>query len=43
MIGPDGRDLYVANSASNELVILDPKTGDIRRPITGIFAPQGSG
>jgi YVTN family beta-propeller protein len=43
MIGPDGRDLYVANSASNELVILDPSTGDIRRRITGISDPYQLG
>ncbi len=43
MIGPDGKDLYVANSASNELVILDPATGDIRRRITGISDPYQLG
>ncbi|PWB58121.1 MAG: hypothetical protein C3F16_14305, partial [Betaproteobacteria bacterium] len=33
MATPDGKELIVANAASNDLVFLDPKTGDILRRV----------
>lgn len=44
---PDGQDLLVGDSAGNELFVLDPRTGDVRRriptanPYHLAFSPDG--
>ena len=43
MATPDDKHLIVANAASNELVFLDPLTGDIRRRIDKISDPYQIG
>jgi DNA-binding beta-propeller fold protein YncE len=43
MTTPDGRELIVANAASNDLVFLDPVTGAIRRRIPNISDPYQLG
>ncbi len=43
MATPDDQFLIVANAASNDLVFLDPKTGEIKRRIDGISDPYQIG
>ncbi len=50
MATPDGKSLIVANSVSNDLMFLDPKTGEVKRRVHDIpdpyqigYSPDGSG
>jgi len=43
MATPDGKELIVANAASNDLVFLDPKTGEIIRRVERISDPYQIG
>jgi len=43
MITPDGKSLMVANSVSNDLMLLDPQTGKVQRRIEGIEDPYQLG
>jgi YVTN family beta-propeller protein len=43
MASPDNKSLIVANSVSNNLVLLDPKTGKVQRWIEGIEDPYQLG
>lgn len=36
---PDGKSLIVANSAGNQLLFLDPKSGEMQRRLTNIIDP----
>ncbi len=40
---PDGAELIVASSAGNELLFLDPSTGDMKRRLTSIADPYQIG
>jgi YVTN family beta-propeller protein len=39
IVTPDGSELIVANAASNDLVMLDPKTGAVKRRVSNISDP----
>lgn len=47
VLSPDGRDLVVGDSSGNELLFLDPRTGDLKRrvpvanPYHLLFSPNG--
>ena len=43
MATPDNKSLIVASAAGNELIFLDPKTGDIQRRIKDIIDPYQIG
>lgn len=43
MATPDGKSLIVANAVGNELLFLDPKTGQIQRHVTDIVDPYQIG
>ncbi len=43
MITPDGHSLIVANSVSNDLMLLDPQTGKLQRSVEGIEDPYQLG
>jgi DNA-binding beta-propeller fold protein YncE len=43
MATPDGKSLIVANSVSNDLMFLDPKTGEVKRRVQDIPDPYQIG
>ncbi|MCR3916717.1 YncE family protein, partial [Klebsiella variicola] len=43
MAAPDNSSLIVANSVSNSLMFLDPKTGKLQRTVEGIEDPYQLG
>ena len=43
MLTPDGRSLIVANSVSNDLMFVDPRTGQLQKRLEGIEDPYQLG
>jgi DNA-binding beta-propeller fold protein YncE len=43
MITPDQKSVLVANAAGDDVVFLDPKTGDVQRRLPNIIDPYHIG